>query len=207
MSDIQRITLLKATIDELQVSEVVLLEGEICLVESGNNGYDSLVIGDGSTEAKSLNIIPLNVSKGSVFLGIANTETKPGTPIQDVFYMSSEAGNYKYFGEGIIVSLGELAFLRYTYGEGWEKDTILNIDIELNETSLNPVQNKIVTQKLKELEGRIIETITVNGKKLTKKNGVVDLTVDSEFSDQSENPIMNKVVSEKFKEFDWYDGN
>lgn len=189
MPDTQRIKLLRETADALLESNVVLGDGEICLIDSSGNGYDSLVIGNGQTEARSLKLIPLNVSKGSVFLGTAIPETIPGTPTQQVFYLAKTAGAYSGFGN-IIVEPGETAFLVYRYG-GWNKLNIIQVDEELSETSTNPVQNKTVTLALKDLETKIVE-------------GAIKVPVDSEFSDESENPIMNRTVTRKFGEFDWY---
>jgi len=203
MPDIQRIKLLKGTLNELLQLNAVLLEGEICLISSNNNnGYDSLVIGDGVTEAKLLKPIPLNVSQGSVFLGVANTETDPGIPQSGVFYIAMEPGKYTNFGN-IQVMPGEVCIFSYRY-ESWNKISILTIDSELSDTSINPVQNKIVTTKLKELEGKIIHTVKVNNEEVQKENGIINLTVDSELSNTSDNPIKNRAVTEKFKEYDQY---
>lgn len=204
MPDIQRIKLLKGTLDELLQLDAVLLEGEICLISSNNNGYDSLVIGDGVTKAKLLKLIPLNVSQGSVFLGIANTETDPGIPQSGVFYIATESGKYTNFGNLQVVP-GEVCIFNYRY-ESWNKINILTIDSELNDTSINPVQNKVITAKLKELEGRIIHTVKINNEEVQKENGIINLTVDSELSSTSDNPIKNRTVTEKFKEYDWYEG-
>ena len=191
MPDTQRIKLLRDTAESLQNSEVVLLQGEICLVDSGGTGYDSLVVGDGRTEAKSLTLIPLNVAQGSVFLGRAHPTLVPGTPTGPVFYLADIAGEYSGFGN-MIVDEGETAFIMYRYG-GWSKLTIntkIVIDTELSDTSENPVQNKVISKALKDLKNEIFE-----GK----------VTIDSEFSDSSENPVMNRTITQKLREFDWYE--
>lgn len=179
----QRIKFMRGLLRDLQTSDKVLLDGEVCLIASDINvGYDSLIIGDGTTVAKKLNLIPLNVSKGTIFLGVATTETIPGTPNQDCFYMAGEAGTYRGFG--IIVEPGEIAFFKWQ-NLGWIKLSIktpLVIDSELSLESENPVQNKVITRALKELEER----------------------VDEDFSETSENPIMNKTVTNRFNDFDWY---
>ena len=190
-AEIQRIKLLKGTRGSLEESEVILLDGELCLVNSEGTGYDSLVIGDGRTEAKSLTLIPLNVAQGSVFLGRANPTLIPGTPTGPVFYLADIAGEYTGFGN-MVVDEGETAFIMYRYG-GWSKITINTkqvIDTELSDTSENPVQNKVIYKALKDLKDEIFE-----GK----------VTIDSEFSDSSENPVMNRTITRKFNEFDWYE--
>lgn len=190
-AEIQRIKLLKGTRGSLEESEVILLDGELCLVNSEGTGYDSLVIGDGKTEAKSLTLIPLNVAQGSVFLGRAHPTFVPGTPTGPVFYLVDQAGEYTGFGN-MTVDEGETAFIMYRYG-GWSKVTINTkqvIDTELSDTSENPVQNKVIYKALRDLKNEIFE-----GK----------VTIDSEFSDSSENPIMNRTITAKIKEMDeWY---
>ena len=190
-AEIQRIKLLKGTRGSLEESEVILLDGELCLVNSEGTGYDSLVIGDGRTEAKSLTLIPLNVAQGSVFLGRAHPTLIPGTPTGPVFYLANIAGEYTGFGN-MVVDEGETAFIMYRYG-GWSKITINTkqiSDTELSDTSENPVQNKVIYKALKDLKNEIFE-----GK----------VTIDSEFSDSSENPVMNRTITRKFNEFDWYE--
>lgn len=195
MPDTQRIKLLRETAEALLESNVILEDGEICLINSSGdeniNEYDSLVIGNGETEARSLKLIPLNVSKGSVFLGAANHETIPASkPTCSVYYLALTAGTYTGFGN-IVVEPGEIVFLVYRYG-GWSKIKIIRVDEELSETSTNPVQNKVLYRALKDLENKIVE-------------GTIKVPVDSEFSDESENPIMNRTVTQKFSEFDWYE--
>jgi len=191
MPDTQRIKLLRETADALLERNVVLGDGEICLIDSSGNGYDSLVIGNGQTEARSLKLIPLNVSKGSVFLGMANSMTIPAaTPTCPVYYLASDSGTYEGFGN-IVIEPGEIVFLVYRYG-GWSKIKIIQVDEELSETSTNPVQNKVLYRALKDLENKIVE-------------GAIKVPVDSEFSDESENPIMNRTVTRKFSEFNWYE--
>ena len=46
------------------------------------------------------------------FAGIANPDTDPGTPDQNVFYLASESGTYSNFG-GLAVSDGEVAIFKY----------------------------------------------------------------------------------------------
>ena len=185
MPETQRIKLRRGTRARLEMSNEVLYSGEVALINSSGNGYDSLVIGDGQTEAKELTLIPLKVTPGSIFLGKANPSTVPGSPMQDSFYLAGQPGDYRKFG--IIVEPGEVAFLRWQ-NEGWSKVSIepIKVDSELSLESENPVQNKVITQKLNELEQSIP-------------------TIDSELSGESENPVMNRTVTKKIGELeDWY---
>ena len=201
-----RICLLKSTYERLKESVITLLPGEICLVDTDGTGYDSLVVGDGKTQAKDLSMIPLNVTKGAVFLGIANKETNPGTPNQRVFYLSAESGTYDNLG-GVKVEEGSIALIMWDTEE-WKSLRLFKVDSELNEGSLNPVQNKIITKKLIDLENDMIKVVTINGVALERgEGGVINLIVDEAFSTTSKNPIMNKTVTNKINEFSWYEGN
>lgn len=201
-----RICLLKSTYERLKESVITLLPGEICLVDTDGTGYDSLVVGDGKTQAKDLSMIPLNVTKGAVFLGIANKETNPGTPNQRVFYISAESGTYDNLG-GVKVEEGSIALIMWDTEE-WKSLRLFKVDSELNEGSLNPVQNKIITKKLTDLENNVIKVVTINGVALERgEGGVINLIVDEAFSTTSKNPIMNKTVTNKINEFSWYEGN
>ena len=201
-----RICLLKSTYERLKESVITLLPGEICLVDTDGTGYDSLVVGDGKTQAKDLSMIPLNVTKGAVFLGIANKETNPGTPNQRVFYLSAESGTYDNLG-GVKVEEGSIALIMWDTEE-WKSLRLFKVASELNEGSLNPVQNKIITKKLTDLETNTIKVVTIIGVALERgEGGVINLIVDEAFSTTSKNPIMNKTVTNKINEFGWYAGN
>lgn len=185
MHETFRIKLRRGTRAKLSRSSEVLYAGEVVLVDSSGNGYDSLVIGNGKTQAKELQLIPLNVSSGSVFLGLANPETIPGKPAQESFYLAEGPGNYRRFG--LEVRPGEVAFLRWQ-NLGWSKISIepIKVDSVLSLESTNPVQNKVITKRLNELEEKIPE-------------------IDSELSRESENPVMNRTVTNKICEMDdWY---
>lgn len=60
MPKTQRIKLRRGTREALKNSTEILENGELVLINSSGNGYDSLVIGNGRTEAKGLDLIPLN---------------------------------------------------------------------------------------------------------------------------------------------------
>lgn len=201
-----RICLLKSTYERLKESAITLLPGEICLVDTKGTGYDSLVVGDGRTEAKDLNLIPLNVSNGAVFLGVANKETNPGKPIGCVFYITGESGEYPWF-DNVSVDRGSISLLRWNSQE-WEVIRLFKVDDELNDESDNPVQNKIVTKKLNDLESEVIKIVTINGVETQRVGNTVNLIVDSVLSENSQNPIMNKTVTTRLNEFGyWYEGD
>jgi hypothetical protein len=60
----------------------------------------------------------------------------------------------------------------------------VKVDTSLSESSTNPVQNKVITQKILELENSIPD----------------EVVVDTELSTESENPVQNKVVAEALGE-------
>lgn len=171
--------------------------------------YDAMIIGNGTTTAADLNLIPLNTSKGAVFLGMANPDTIPGTPRQSVFYITGERGVYRGFGN-IAINSGELAILLWDHG-AWSKnilhaDYAVNLDDSLNENSENPVTNRALTLKFRDLENMMIKGISINDVMLEAQNGIVNLTVDSELDGTSTNPIQNKAVHSKIAELDeWYE--
>jgi hypothetical protein len=197
----QRIQLLRSSSENWKSSERILLKGEVCLVmNETETGYNSLVIGDGQTMAKSLDRIFLGVKDGSVFLGIANPSTDPGIPAQNSYFITNIPGVYGNFG-GLQVNSGELAFLCWQ-GSGWNKLFVALADDRLDTTSSNPIQNKVVASKFEDLERKVITGIKVNGVSKPVTENTVNLTVDSSLSGESENPIMNRVVHEALG---WYE--
>jgi hypothetical protein len=183
--EVQRIRLRRSTRKRFSVSSEVPLLGEVILIDSSGSGYDSLAIGDGRTKAMNLKIFPLNVSAGSVFLGSIDTTVVPGQPTRDSFYLASEPGYYRHFG--LTVLPGEVTFFRWQYG-GWSKlsSKIITIDDALDRNSKNPVQNRVITRKLEEIESKIP-------------------IVDRDLSGESENAIMNSTVHNIL--YEWYSDN
>ena len=73
-----------------------------------------------------LNTIVSTVGANKTFVGIANADTKPGTPDGNVFYIAYTAGNYVNFQSGagnLTVNPGELAIL-YNGTADWGKYVI-----------------------------------------------------------------------------------
>lgn len=189
----QRIELLRSSLEDLENSRVTLLNGELCLLFSNDTGYDSLILGDGFTEARHLPRISLNRSGGSTFLGMATPDTDPGTPLSDVFYFAKEAGKYKKFGD-ITIEIGEIAMLLWKYG-GWTKITVLE---QMSDTTE-------VIERLKELNEKVVMGINLGGTVLMRnEDGTVTIPVDNELNNNSPNPIQNQVVSNVL---DWYEGD
>lgn len=70
------------------------------------------------------------------YAGIAKmtpTQTDPGTPDQNVFYICSEAGTYTNFGS-LVVNDGEVAILKYN--GTWSKDTAYAVNVFLKDVQL-----------------------------------------------------------------------
>ena len=70
-----------------------------------------------------------------------------------------------------------------------ENGVAVPIDDELSDTSENPVQNKVITSRINNIDGRI-DALELSGG---------NIIVDDALSDKSENPVQNKVVTEKIQ--------
>lgn len=77
-----------------------------------------------------LQVIVKELSKGSLFVGIATTATNPGTPDGNVFYLAIEPGTYSNFG--VIVPNGSIGIIHNTSSD-WEVkliNTYYEIDVD-----------------------------------------------------------------------------
>lgn len=78
--------------------------------------------GNGEITGNVLNQVLKNMVNvlggGYQFAGAATTEMNPGTPDNNVYYVTTTAGTYTNFG-GLVVNDGELALL--TYNGNWQK--------------------------------------------------------------------------------------
>lgn len=193
----QRIELLRSSLEDLEDSTVTLLNGELCLISlKNNNEYNSLVIGDGITKANKLSKIYLDKSNGCSFLGLATPKTDPGKPKNNVFYLAKEEGTYENFG-AITVNKGEIVFIVWKY-ESWNKLVIFETSSMID----------IINSKVEDLEKRAILGVRLGGLELKRgEDGFVDIIVDDELNSKSNNPIKNKAVAIKLNEFDWYEGD
>lgn len=107
----------------------------------------------------------------------------------------------------------------------WEKlgeaQTNIVVDAELDETSKNPVQNKVITSSITSLDERVTEAAgmflqhqhqigTLSQKNseqdtaIAEKLDKTDYVIDAELSATSTHPVQNLVVYQKF---DWFDKN
>ena len=84
----------------------------------------------------------------------------------------------------------------------------VTVDTEINSTSENPVQNKVIDSALKDKQDKL-DNETVVGKLSEDSDGNLlydgknigsEITVDDALSDTSENPVQNKVISEAVDE-------
>lgn len=80
--------------------------------------------------------------------------------------------------------------------------TSIDVDAELSDTSLNPVQNKVIKEALDNKLGKTDTAIraTKDGAgniivdTYAKKTDITNITVDAELSSTSTNPVQNKVI-------------
>lgn len=113
------------------------------------------------------------LGKGYQFMGVATPKTNPGTPDRKAFYIANGKGTYTNFGD---IDVNEDEAVLLTYDGIWSKlksgiatnnfKTINNqkitgegnieiqgggsitVDEALSETSVNPVQNKVITAEI-----------------------------------------------------------
>lgn len=91
-----------------------------------------------------------SVGRYAQLAGVAIPNTNPGTPDQNVFYLTSTPGTYVNFG-GLIVPANRLCALHNISGS-WEMIVLvvfadgstINIDPALDPDSVNPVENRAV---------------------------------------------------------------
>lgn len=102
-----------------------------------------------------------SVGRYAQFAGVAIPNTNPGTPDQNVFYLTSTPGTYANFG-GIVVPPDRLVALHNISGS-WEMlvlvtfsdGSTISIDPALDLNSVNPVENRAVTAAINGLDTRI----------------------------------------------------
>lgn len=92
------------------------------------------------------------------YVAIANPQTDPGTPDQNVFYVAFQPGTYSNFG-GIVVGDNEVAFLKYN--GAWIKDTTGAATASSVSTLLSTIDEleSIVDAQNAQIDG-FIETVT-----------------------------------------------
>ena len=188
----RRLELLRSSLEDLERSSVILLDGEPCLISSNETGYNSLIIGDGKTRASELPKVVLNRTGGCEFLGIALPDTDPGNPLGNVFYFAKEPGYYYNFG-GIQVGDGEIVILVWKY-ESWTKITLLEQTLD----------SSVVLGQLRDIKDRAVFGVKIGDKEIKRnEEGVIEIPVDEELNQNSTNPIQNKAV---YDALDWYEG-
>lgn len=130
----------------------------------------------GALLQQSLLAMITSLGTGYQFVGIATPTTNPGTYDQKVFYIAKDTGEYPNFG-GITIDEDKDGVVLLVFDTGWHKiltgiatnnfKTINgqkitgkgNIEIQggggsttvdevLSETSVNPVQNKVITERI-----------------------------------------------------------
>ena len=111
-----------------------------------------------------------------------------------------------------------------TYSAGLP-ETVLKVDGNFSASSMNPIQNRVVTEKIKDIDDKLDKTkhkadtdlSNVSNEAFEEKFNEVfpegtggsgsTITVDDALSETSTNPIQNKVVTEKFNEVTTTIGN
>ena len=119
-TDVYPVTSVKAVYDENNKS----LDNIIKEIENAIISADRIANGAITKDKLSTDIQPLisNLSKNSLFAGIATPATNPGTPDGPVFYLATEAGMYTNFSNIEVVE-GEAVILQWNNGT-WSKKAI-----------------------------------------------------------------------------------
>lgn len=109
-----------------------------------------------------MQIINQSVVQGSLFKGVANPLTNPGTPDGNVFYITGQAGTYVNFG-GVIVQDKQLVVLTNQTGSwqvlrlvSWaDSEAPFSCDSFLSADSMNPVENRVLQSVISDLQTRV----------------------------------------------------
>lgn len=109
-----------------------------------------------------MQIINQSVVQGSLFKGLANPATNPGTPDGNVFYITGQAGTYVNFG-GVIVQDKQLVILTNQTGSwqvlrlvSWaDAEVPFSCDSFLSADSMNPVENRVLQSVISDLQTRV----------------------------------------------------
>lgn len=106
-----------------------------------------------------------SVGRYAQLAGVAIPNTNPGTPDQNVFYLTSTPGTYVNFG-GLIVPASRLCALHNVNGS-WEMVVLvvfsdgstINIDPALDPDSPNPVENRVVYEECQAIRTLIAQSV------------------------------------------------
>ena len=117
-----------------------------------------------------LSIINNTVVAGYQYIGVATPSTNPGTPDQNVFYITTTPGTYQNFG-GLSIDKNEVAILKYN-GE-WIKEVTGCVSTSIvNELGAAAAVTGLSIDKKFNLEWTDRECVTTNGKILGMPSGV-----------------------------------
>lgn len=102
-----------------------------------------------------------SIGRYSLYAGVAIPSTNPGITDQSAFYLASTPGTYVNFA-GYTVEAGEIVVFYNSRG-GWFMDVIarlsgggiVNVDPALSDTSTNPVENRVITDALNDMDERV----------------------------------------------------
>ena len=129
------------------------------------------------------------IGRFAAFAGTAMPSTNPNNPDQTVYYLTSIPGTYVNFG-GIVVPPDRFVALHNingawqmlvlaTFGDG----SLVPIDPALDPDSVNPVENRVVTGAINELDLRV-----------TALEGTLGLTIKQEFLTVAQAEALNGMT-------------
>ena len=150
--------------------------------DTGEQGLQGVKGDKGDTGEQGLQGIAATIRIGSVYTGEPGTNasvTNSGTSTNAILNFTIPRGN-----------------------PGSGGGTSIDVDAELSDSSLNPVQNKVIKEAL---DGKLGKTETAAAAThdgagniivdtYAKKTDITNITVDSSLSSTSTNPVQNKVI-------------
>ena len=150
--------------------------------DTGEQGLQGVKGDKGDTGEQGLQGIAATIRIGSVYTGEPGTNasvTNSGTSTNAILNFTIPRGN-----------------------PGSGGGTSIDVDAELSDSSLNPVQNKVIKEAL---DGKLGKTETAAAAThdgagniivdtYAKKTDITNITVDSSLSNSSTNPVQNKVI-------------
>ena len=139
--------------------------------------------------------IAVNYGEGVESLSILNSNDKivrfgPESELEEVSIVLS--GALSDLEESLDGVVSDVEQLKYDI-----EHITFDVDDDLDDESENPVQNKVITERISEMD--LVNSAAFNDLELRKLN---KSDVDNELDAMSDNPIMNSVVAEKFSEIE-----
>lgn len=110
----------------------------------------------GAVLQNTLNNIVSSLGENATFAGIATPTTNPGAPDGVIFYIASGNGSFPNFGINLSNEICVISNKSGNWVKSKLSDTVI-IDNKFDSQSENPVENKVITEKINDIEIQIAE--------------------------------------------------